>query len=238
LKAIAIVPGRPESAGVIDLPEPPASDGSLLVQTLLIGMCGTDREIAEDGYGAPPPGEERLVLGHESLAEVIEAPEGSGFAPGDLIAGVVRRPDPLPCAPPRPTNGTCAGPPTLWSSGSRSATATAASASASTRVRRTSGAGPGRPRRAARADLGAGQGIRTRRAHWRTRLVRAEGRADHRRRADRAPRGPARPTTRSRDARRRPGHRGRQAPPGGLPGRPVPQHPRGRAGARARRGRW
>jgi glucose 1-dehydrogenase len=98
LKAIAIAPGRPETAGVIELPEPPESDGSLLVQTRLIGMCGTDREIAEDGYGAPPPGEERLVLGHESLGEVIEAPEGSGFAPGDLIAGVVRRPDPLPCA--------------------------------------------------------------------------------------------------------------------------------------------
>jgi threonine dehydrogenase-like Zn-dependent dehydrogenase len=69
LKPIAIVPGRPETAGVIDLPEPVASDGSLLVRTLLIGMCGTDREIAEDGYGVPPPGEERLVLGHESLAE-------------------------------------------------------------------------------------------------------------------------------------------------------------------------
>jgi glucose 1-dehydrogenase len=97
LKAIGIVPGRPETAGVIDLPEPPAPDGSVLARTLLIGMCGTDREIAADGYGVPPPGEERLVLGHESLAEVIEAPEGSGFAPGDLIAGVVRRPDPLPC---------------------------------------------------------------------------------------------------------------------------------------------
>jgi glucose 1-dehydrogenase len=97
LKAIAIAPGRPETAGVIELPEPPGSDGSLLVQTRLIGMCGTDREIAEDGYGAPPPGEERLVLGHESLGEVMEAPEGSGFAPGDLVAGVVRRPDPLPC---------------------------------------------------------------------------------------------------------------------------------------------
>jgi glucose 1-dehydrogenase len=98
LRAIAIAPGRPESAAVIDLPEPRASDGSLLVRALLIGMCGTDREIAEDGYGAPPPGEERLVLGHESLGEVIEAPEDSGFAPGDLVAGVVRRPDPLPCA--------------------------------------------------------------------------------------------------------------------------------------------
>jgi D-arabinose 1-dehydrogenase-like Zn-dependent alcohol dehydrogenase len=59
---------------VIDLREPPASDGSLLVRTLLIGMCGTDREIAEDGYGTPPPGEERLVLGHESLAEVSSHP--------------------------------------------------------------------------------------------------------------------------------------------------------------------
>jgi glucose 1-dehydrogenase len=97
LRAIAIVPGRPESAGVIELPEPPASDGSLLVRTLLIGMCGTDREISFDGYGAPPPGEERLVLGHESLAEVIDAPGHSGFARGDLVSGVVRRPDPLPC---------------------------------------------------------------------------------------------------------------------------------------------
>jgi glucose 1-dehydrogenase len=97
LKAIAIEPGRPETAGVIELPEPSASDGSLLVQTRLIGMCGTDREIAEEGYGTPPPGENRLVLGHESLGEVIEAPEDSGFAPGDLLAGVVRRPDPEPC---------------------------------------------------------------------------------------------------------------------------------------------
>jgi glucose 1-dehydrogenase len=97
VKAIAIVPGRPETAGVIDLPEPSTSDGSLLVRTRLIGMCGTDREIAVDGYGAPPPGEDRLVLGHESLGEVVHAPEDSGFAPGDLLAGVVRRPDPLPC---------------------------------------------------------------------------------------------------------------------------------------------
>ena len=50
-----------------------------------------------DGYGLPPPGEERLVLGHESLGEVVEAPEGSGFAPGDLVVGIVRRPDPVPC---------------------------------------------------------------------------------------------------------------------------------------------
>lgn len=97
MKAIAIVPGRPETAGVIELPEPPPSDGSVLVRTLLIGICGTDKEIAVDGYGVPPPGEERLVLGHESLGEVIEAPADSGLSPGDLVVGVVRRPDPVPC---------------------------------------------------------------------------------------------------------------------------------------------
>ena len=97
MRAIAVVPGRPETAGVVDVPEPPASDGSVLVRTRLIGVCGTDAEIAIDGYGVPPPGEERLVLGHESLGEVLDAPEDSGFAPGDLVVGVVRRPDPAPC---------------------------------------------------------------------------------------------------------------------------------------------
>ena len=97
MKAIAIVPGRPETAGLIDLPEPPAADGSVLVQTRWIGICGTDTEIAVDGIGVPPPGEERLVLGHESLGEVIEAPADSNLSPGDLVVAVVRRPDPLPC---------------------------------------------------------------------------------------------------------------------------------------------
>jgi threonine dehydrogenase-like Zn-dependent dehydrogenase len=97
MRAIAIVPGRPETAGVIDAPEPSVSDGSVLVRARLIGMCGTDVEIAVDGYGVPPPGEERLVLGHESLGEVIDAPDDSGLAVGDLVVGVVRRPDPAPC---------------------------------------------------------------------------------------------------------------------------------------------
>jgi threonine dehydrogenase-like Zn-dependent dehydrogenase len=97
VRAIAVIPGRPETAGLVELPEPAPSEGSLLVRTRLIGICGTDREIAIDGYGAPPPGEQRLVLGHESLGEVLEAPEDSAFKPGDLLAGIVRRPDPLPC---------------------------------------------------------------------------------------------------------------------------------------------
>ena len=97
MRAIAVVPGHPETAGVIDVPEPDRADGSILVRTRLVGICGTDVEISVDGYGSAPPGEDHLVLGHESLGEVVEAPEGSGFSRGDLVVGVVRRPDPLPC---------------------------------------------------------------------------------------------------------------------------------------------
>src|SRR6185312_14559139 len=45
-----------------------------------------------------PEGERRLVIGHESLGRVLEAPEGSGFAAGDWVVGIVRHPDPVPCA--------------------------------------------------------------------------------------------------------------------------------------------
>jgi threonine dehydrogenase-like Zn-dependent dehydrogenase len=72
-------------------------DGALLVRGMGVGICGTDREIAEGACGTPPSGEARLVIGHEGLGEVLEAPPGSGFAPGDLVVGIVRRPDPVPC---------------------------------------------------------------------------------------------------------------------------------------------
>jgi glucose 1-dehydrogenase len=64
---------------------------------LALGVCGTDREILQGLYGWPPPGRDWLVLGHESLGRVRAAPSGGGLAPGDLVVGVVRRPDPEPC---------------------------------------------------------------------------------------------------------------------------------------------
>ncbi|WP_229830494.1 alcohol dehydrogenase catalytic domain-containing protein [Streptomyces mutabilis] len=53
--------------------------------------------MASGTYGQAPPHHDRLVLGHESLGRVVEAPHDSGFGPGDLVVGVVRRPDPEPC---------------------------------------------------------------------------------------------------------------------------------------------
>ena len=62
---------------------------------MTLGVCGPDREIAEGAHGTPPSGEARLIIGNESLGEVLEAPAGSGFAPGNLVVGIVRRPDPV-----------------------------------------------------------------------------------------------------------------------------------------------
>ena len=99
MKACTVKPGDISSARVEEIAAPPESDGDVLVEGLYVGICGTDVEISVDGYGEPPAGHERLVLFHESLGRVLEAPAGSGFAAGDLVAGVVRRPDPVPCEP-------------------------------------------------------------------------------------------------------------------------------------------
>ena len=97
MRAITVSPGTAHSARLEEVPEPPETDGSVLVRTWALGVCGTDREILDGRYGFAPPGEQRLVLGHESLGAVEAAPEGCGLAPGDLVVGVVRRPDPVPC---------------------------------------------------------------------------------------------------------------------------------------------
>src|SRR5215467_14811688 len=97
MRALTVVPLSKDSLEVSEVADPVAGDGELLVEGLALGVCGTDREIAGGQYGWAPKGEERLILGHESLGRVREAPEGSGFSPGDLVVGIVRRPDPVPC---------------------------------------------------------------------------------------------------------------------------------------------
>jgi threonine dehydrogenase-like Zn-dependent dehydrogenase len=97
MRAITVAPGAPESARLEDLPEPLAEPGALLVEAVALGVCGTDIEILTGVHGAPPPGRERMVLGHESLGRVVEAPGRSGFEAGDRVVGIVRRPDPAPC---------------------------------------------------------------------------------------------------------------------------------------------
>ena len=98
MRALTVEPGTPNSVRLEDVAPPPQSDGGVLVRASALGICATDREIDEGKYGSPPPGEKRLILGHESLGLIEEAPAGSAFKRGDLVVGIVRRPDPVPCA--------------------------------------------------------------------------------------------------------------------------------------------
>ena len=69
----------------------------MLVEAVAVGVCGTDVEIVEGQYGWAPPGRSRLVLGHESLGRVLDPGPAAGLRKGDLVVGIVRRPDPVPC---------------------------------------------------------------------------------------------------------------------------------------------
>lgn len=97
MRALTTVPGRTGTLRIDELPDPDPGSSELLVEALAMGVCGTDRGILAGAHGSPPPGRERLVLGHESLGRVLRAPAGSGFSPGELVVGMVRRPDPVPC---------------------------------------------------------------------------------------------------------------------------------------------
>jgi threonine dehydrogenase-like Zn-dependent dehydrogenase len=97
LKAITIEPKRPNSALLEEVPEPNPHDGSVLVEAMAVGVCGTDIEMVAGKYGWAPPGKSRLVLGHESLGRVVDTGPSSSLRTGDLVAGIVRRPDPVPC---------------------------------------------------------------------------------------------------------------------------------------------
>src|SRR4051794_26126232 len=97
MRALTVIPMQKDSLSVVDVPDPDPAEGDLLVDGVAVGVCGTDKEIAHGAYGWAPPGRERLIIGHESLGRVRHAPPGSDFTAGDLVVGVVRRPDPVPC---------------------------------------------------------------------------------------------------------------------------------------------
>jgi threonine dehydrogenase-like Zn-dependent dehydrogenase len=97
MKAITVAPMQAGSASYEEVPEPDLREGSVLVEAIAVGVCGTDVEIVEGKYGWSPPGSSRLVLGHESLGRVVDPGPASSFKKGDLVVGIVRRPDPVPC---------------------------------------------------------------------------------------------------------------------------------------------
>jgi threonine dehydrogenase-like Zn-dependent dehydrogenase len=97
MRALTFDPHAANSARLEEVDEPPVGDGSVLVETLALGVCGTDLDLVAGHLGFLTEGRGRLILGHESLGRVSEAPADSGLIPGDLVAGIVRRRDPIPC---------------------------------------------------------------------------------------------------------------------------------------------
>src|SRR4051794_41563365 len=103
MRAMTVIPGQADSADLTDLPEPEPKEGELLVEPLFLGVCGTDREILDGAHGEPPPGHERIVLGHELLGRVKQG--GGGIEEGRPVAGMLRPPPPRAPPLPRPRGG-------------------------------------------------------------------------------------------------------------------------------------
>src|SRR5919201_389564 len=87
--ALVTQPGQTHTTHIEEIRAVEARDGEVLVRTLEVGVCGTDREISEGLFGIAPADEPLLVLGHEALA-VVER-DGYGFTRGQLVTATVRR---------------------------------------------------------------------------------------------------------------------------------------------------
>ncbi|MFI6259404.1 Aldose 1-dehydrogenase (NAD(P)(+)) [Micromonospora saelicesensis] len=96
MRAVVLTPGA-TSPLLTQWAEPEATENDNLLQTVEVGICGTDALLLEGIEGAPPAGEEALVLGHEGLARVVTPARDGRFRVGDLVVSAVRWPDPKPC---------------------------------------------------------------------------------------------------------------------------------------------
>jgi glucose 1-dehydrogenase len=97
MKAVAVRPGQQDSVHLRDIPKPSVNDvgdgRGVLVRVLNVGVDATDREINDALYGNAPPGDDYLVLGHESFGVVTEVgPDVRRVKPGDYVTATVRRP--------------------------------------------------------------------------------------------------------------------------------------------------
>jgi glucose 1-dehydrogenase len=97
MKAVAVFPAD-RKFELIDHAEPSLdSPDQVKLRMLDVGICGTDKEIVSFQYGTPPDGSNYLVIGHESLAQVMETGvDVTRLKPGDLAVATVRRPCDVP----------------------------------------------------------------------------------------------------------------------------------------------
>lgn len=88
MRAMRVVPGLPDSAATVELAEPePTAERPYVLESVLVGLCGTDRELLR----RHPPASRVMTIGHESLARVVSAPGTGEHQPGDFVVGVIRQ---------------------------------------------------------------------------------------------------------------------------------------------------
>lgn len=95
MRAVGVSPKHRE-VQIVEHQSPELStDYEVKIRSLEVGICGTDKEICHFVYGSPPAGYDYLVIGHESLGEVIEVgAKVQNLKKGDLVVPSVRRPCP------------------------------------------------------------------------------------------------------------------------------------------------
>lgn len=93
MKALALERSAP-GVRVVDLSEPEIRTPlDVKVRMREVGICRTDRELVEHHLVDAPPGEDRLVLGHEGVGTVVAVgDEVTSVRPGDTVVPVVRHP--------------------------------------------------------------------------------------------------------------------------------------------------
>jgi threonine dehydrogenase-like Zn-dependent dehydrogenase len=98
MKAAVVYPGHQFSTQLRTIPDPQLGDEEVLVRVLEVGIDGTDRDIFAGEYGEAPKNSEFLVIGHESIGQVVEVGKDARtqLKKGDLVVATVRRPDGCP----------------------------------------------------------------------------------------------------------------------------------------------
>ncbi len=92
MKAIAIVPEKPDML-LVNRPEPSIqAPDEVKLKVLRVGICGTDREEAAGGRSKAASGLNELVIGHEMFGQVTEIGQAvTRVKPGDFAVFTVRR---------------------------------------------------------------------------------------------------------------------------------------------------
>lgn len=79
---LAMVLDEPNRFRMAEVPMPEARPGEALVKVTSAGICASDLATI---HGHSPIAAYPLIPGHECVGEVVQAPSGSGYNPGDLV---------------------------------------------------------------------------------------------------------------------------------------------------------